>query len=208
MSELLQLTPEEMEHVENRVRALFPEHDQLLIIHEKESKYCHSDLGILFTSNKESKLPVILFTIGCSATKINLGGFEHSFELIYKLPRNAFAEDMSEENCELCGRNPKTTIDLIAPEYRYVIEDMIKMSKLPAVTSEYYDSGHTIEINSGRIVGLLSFSNKDHKDEFQLYHIIYLNKKQFKKISATKDMMNRQIVLADILKYNEAYINK
>lgn len=203
MSELLQLTPEEMEHVENRVRSLFPEHDQLLIIHEKESKYCHSDLGILFTSNKESKLPVILFTMGCSAAKIiDTQNKQHSFELLYELPRTAFADDLSEENCVVCGKNPKAAIDLIKPEYKYVIEDMIKMSKLPALTGEYYGNGHTIEINSDRTVGLLSFSNRNHKGDFKLYHIIYLNDKQLSKILKTKDMLSRQAILASIFKYN------
>lgn len=208
MSELLQLTSEEMENVENSIRSLFPNHDQLFILHEIESKYCHSDIGILFTSNKDSGLPVILFTLGCSAAKVILDDTKYqSFEMIYKLPRSAFADDLSEDMCSICGRNPRMSIEIVKEEYRYIIYDLLKLSKLPALTGEYYGNGHTIEINSDRSVGLLSFNNSYRKcHDFNLYHIVYLNKNQLEQIIKSKDL-ERQEILYSILRYNDATLN-
>lgn len=214
MSEpVLHLTTDEMNHVEDRIRSLFPEHDQLLILHEIESKYCHSDIGILFKSEKNSKLPVILFTMGCSAAGVPIKDHDHAFEVIYKLPRSAFADDLSEDTCSICGKNPRMSTEIVKKEYRYVIEDMIRISKLPAMTGEYYGNGHTIEINSKRTVGLLSISNiilkkfNHNKYDFKLYHLVYLNKKQLNKILSVKNMLMRQCYLYSILKYNNTTLN-
>ena len=52
MKEVKELSPEEMDIICDEFGKLFPDMNNLTIIHEKESEEIHADIGILYSNNR------------------------------------------------------------------------------------------------------------------------------------------------------------
>ena len=127
------LNEEQMEAIHDKFREIYPDHDQVIYLHEKESEYVHSDLGFMWSSGDKDL--IIIYTMGMSASK------NSNIELFIKVPKNMMLKELS---CSICDNKSSNIIDCIDPKYLFLIKDMIKLTKLPEMTGEVYSDGHTI----------------------------------------------------------------
>ena len=129
------LSVEQMDAIENKFTEVYTEHDQIMYLHEKESEYVHSDLGFMWSENKDL---MIIFTVGMSASE------NSNMELFITVPKNMILDKLT---CEICEDKSEDWYKKIDHRYLFLIKDLIRLTKLPEMTGEIYDDGHTIMMN-------------------------------------------------------------
>ena len=142
MKEVKELSPEEMDIICDEFGKLFPDMNNLTIIHEKESEEIHADIGILYSDN-EKRNYIILFTLGMSNTIMSNN---RKCELFVQVPKSYF---LVNPTCEICCENNKPLKDITSDNCKIVISDLISLIKYVAHDPKPYENYNTIQTNSG-----------------------------------------------------------
>lgn len=159
MKECKTLSVEEMKFIGDSFKKMFPNREDFTVLHEIESKYVHSDIGILSGESCNT----ILFTMGMSCTIMDGG---KQCEVFVELPKEAFYQNPTEQ---VLANGAKLN-DIINPEYSFIIMDLIDISKMPAQDHEIYKDLDTLSINT-RIYGLRKIFSMDNIDAFYIVQL-------------------------------------
>lgn len=178
MEECKTLSVEEMEFIEDSFKKKFPNRKDFAVLHEIESEYVHSDIGIL----SGESCSTILFTMGMSCTIMDGG---KQCEVFVELPKEAFYQNPTEQ---VLANGAKLN-DIINPEYNFINRDLIDISKMPAIDGDLYKDTDTIS-TSGNIYALRKIFKIGNIDCFYLAQLsltdfgllgthININRKEF-----------------------------
>lgn len=159
MEECKTLSVEEMEFIEDSFKKMFPNREDFTVLHEFESKYVHSDIGIL----SGESCSTILFTMGMSCTIMDGG---KQCEVFVELPKEAFYQNPTEQ---VLANGAKLN-DIINPEYSFIIRDLIDISKMPAMEGDLYNDTDTI-LTFGNYYGLRKIFKIGNIDCFYLVQL-------------------------------------
>lgn len=172
--ECKELSIEEMNFITESFQKVFPNRKKLYIIHEKESKIVHSDIGVLFGDTGS----IILFTMGMSCTVM---GENKRCEVFVELPEEAFVKRPSYSDCN-CG---KSLADIVDPDYAFIFVDLIEISKMPAQDHEIYKDLDTLSLNT-RIYGLRKIFSMHNNSNIDAFYIVQLSMHDLCKLSKIK----------------------
>ncbi len=137
MSECKYLPTEIMDKIGESFEQAFPNRDTM-IIHEIESKFVHTDIGVMMSEDKND---VILYTLGMSAALMQNG---RRCELFTKISLDHI---LIVPECEICGDSRVTPKDCFDEYARDRISTLIMLSKCIDARGEVYKDCDTLFTN-------------------------------------------------------------